>query len=90
MAWKGVVINFNTEIDVLLYLHDKGEEYYLHYDFWPIVPFVHEFKQKEAFADIVVRKELEVQNENCHDETYDYFGNYILLIALIRSITFKL
>ena len=62
-------------MDLLLYLHDKGEEYYLHYDFWPIVPFVHEFKQKEAFVDIVVRKELEVQNENCLDENYNYFGN---------------
>ena len=72
-----MLINLNTEIDVVLYLHDKGEEYYLHYDFWPSVPFSHEFKQKEAFVDIVVRKELEVQSENCQDETYNYFGKNI-------------
>ena len=77
-------------MDLLLYLHDKGEEYYLHYDFWPIVPFVYELKQKEAFADIVVRKELEVQNENCQDENYNYFGNYYFLISLIRSLNIKI
>ena len=60
-----------------MYVHDKGEEYYLHYDFWPKVPFIHHSQEDEYFADIVVRKALEVQNEECKDETYDYFREYL-------------
>ena len=57
-----------------MYVHDKGDEFYLHYDFWPKVPFIHHSQENEYFADIVVRKELEVQNEECQNGNYNYFG----------------
>ena len=63
-----------------IYVHDKGEEYYLHYDFWPIVPFIHRSVTNEYFSDIVVRKELEIfdsDDDNCSEEVYDYFGKFM-------------
>jgi hypothetical protein len=60
-----------------MYVHDKGEEFYLHYDFWPKVPFIHHTQEEEYFADIVVRKELEIQQEGCKDGNYNYFSKYL-------------
>ena len=77
VARKGITLVFKEGSEFWIYVHDKGEEYYLHYDFWPNVPFIHYSIKKEYFSDIVVKKELEVQNENCNEETYDYFGKYI-------------
>ena len=61
-----------------MYVHDKGEEFYLHYDFWPKVPFIHHSQEEEYFADMVVRKELEVRQEGCKDGAYNYFGEYLI------------
>ena len=74
---------FKEESEFWIYVHDKGEEYYLHYDFWPNVIFTHYSTKKEYFSDIVVKKELEVQNENCNEEMYDYFGKYTWLILCL-------
>ena len=68
-----------------IYVHDRGEEYYLHYDFWPTVPFIHRSVIDEYFSDIVVRKELEIHQENCKEETYDYFGKYINYLYFIHQ-----
>ena len=73
---------FREQSEFLIYLHDKGEEYYLHYDFWPSVPFIHRSTKKEYFSDVVVRKELETYHENCQKKSYDYFGNFIPHINL--------
>ena len=73
-----------------IYVHDKGEEFYLHYDFWPNVPFIHHSVPNEHFADIEVKKQLEVQNENCDHQSYDYFGmnNYLFyhIILIFRLV----
>ena len=74
VARKGITIKFKEKSDFWIYVHDRGEEFYLHYDFWPTVPFIHHSTEEEYFADIVVKKELEVQNEKCSEESYDYFG----------------
>ena len=47
---KGVTIRVNSESEFLMYLHDKGEEYYLHYDFWPNVPYTHHAKKEDFFT----------------------------------------
>ena len=77
VARKGITIKFKENSDFWIYVHDRGEEFYLHYDFWPSVPFIHHSTKEEYFADIVVRKELEVQNDKCSDDSYNYFGKYI-------------
>lgn len=75
-----------------MYVHDEGDEFYLHYDFWPKVPFIHHSQENEYFADIVVRKELEVKNEKCQDGNYNYFGKSaigksVLMDLLVISIS---
>ena len=80
VARKGITLMCKEDSEFWIYVHDKGEEYYLHYDFWPNVIFTHYSTKKEYFSDIVVKKELEVKNDNCNEETYDYFGKYIWLI----------
>ena len=82
---KGVTIRVNSESEFLMYLHDKGEEYYLHYDFWPNVPYTHQAKKEEFFTDMVVKKELEVLTENCEPTNYGYFGK-LLITLLFNSL----
>ena len=67
---------FDVDNEFWIYVHDRGEEYYLHYDFWPTVPFIHRSVTNEYFSDIVVRKELEIHQDNCSEENYDYFGKF--------------
>ena len=85
-ARKGVTIQANYDSEFFVYVHDRGEEYYLHYDFWPSVPYIHHVEHKEYFTDLVVEKELEVQNENCEQRKYDYFGGYFKCISFVDFI----
>ena len=71
-------------------MHDRGEEYYLHYDFWPSVPYIHHVKHKEYFTDLVVEKELEVQNEDCEKIEYDYFGRYLNCVRFVTFTFYKM
>ena len=82
---NGILIVFDVKNEFWIYVHDRGEEYYLHYDFWPTVPFIHRSVIDEYFSDIVVRKELEIHQENCKEETYDYFGKYINYLYFIHQ-----
>ena len=76
VARKGITLLFHEDSEFWIYVHDKGQEFYLHYDFWPSVPFIHHSVPNEYFADVVVTKELEIRNEKCEEEAYDYFGNF--------------
>ena len=78
MAKQSISLKFHAESNFWIYVHDKGEQYYLHYDFWPKVPFIHHSEKDEHLTDIVVTKKLEVQNEECETETYDYFSEYVI------------
>ena len=73
-----ITIIFNAGIEFWMYIHDKGDEFYLHYDFWPNVPFIYHFGDKDHFADLVVRKEVEVHDENCNEGSYNYFSKYFV------------
>ena len=57
-----------------IYLHDKGEEYYLHYDYWPTVPPIYHVRKQEAVLDLVIKKELEISSDDCKNGDYSYFG----------------
>ena len=92
VARKGITLVFKEDSEFWIYVHDKGEEYYLHYDFWPNVPFIHYSAKEEYFSDIVVKKELEIQNEKCEKDSYDYFGKYencvscfIVCVSIIKK-----
>ena len=71
-------LTVHKDAEFWLYVHDTGEEYYLHYDFWPKVPFIYKTKSQEINMDIVVRKQLERANENCKEQPYSYFGKIVL------------
>ena len=75
-------IILNEKNKFWLFLHEKGEEYFLHYDYWPYVPFNHHSQESEYFLDINVRKEVfqgvirekDTGIEN-FQEISDYHGN---------------
>ena len=64
-------------IEFWIYLHDEGEEYYLHYDFWPTVPPIYHVRKPEAQLDLVIKKELEISSDGCKNGEYSYFGTEI-------------
>ena len=81
-ARESVMIAINETSEFWLYLHAKGEEYFLHYDFWPYVPFAHHFKDTEYWVDINVRKKVlsgvihkTDTSADTISNTSDYFGN---------------
>ena len=77
-----MTIAINETSEIWLYLHARGEEYFLHYDYWPYVPFTHHFKDTEYWVDINVRKKVlngvihktDTTADSIHN-TSDYFGN---------------
>jgi hypothetical protein len=71
-----LLFTFYAEVEFWLYIHDEGEEFFLHYDYWPSVPPIKHVKQPEVSIDIVVTKTLEIEDEGCKDENYSYFGNW--------------
>ena len=87
-ARKGITLLLHEDKEFLIYVHDKGEEFYLHYDFWPNVPFIHHSVPSEYFADVEVKKQLEVQSENCDHQSYDYFGMYNYLFCHIIGYSY--
>ena len=67
-------------IDCWIYVHDKGEQYFLHYDFWPTAQIKHLVKKEDEIMDILVQKEIKKSDENCKkDEGYFYFGRSIIV-----------
>jgi len=72
-------LNFQlNEDEFWLYIHGDGEEFYLHYDYWPSVPSMHYVKRHEVFLDVVVTKKIEIRDDESgclEEENYSYFGN---------------
>ena len=61
-----------------LYIHGEGEEFFLHYDYWPSVPKIHHVRFPEVSTDFVIKKSTEISDENCYwAKEYSYFGNCI-------------
>ena len=100
-----MAIGLNGTNQFKLYLHERGEEYFLHYDYWPYVPFTHHSKQEDIWVDVNLKKEvfeeeLYETNENIfvHNQVHetaceksDYFGKIFLKIFRTRiNSLFKL
>ena len=76
--------------DFWIYFHDEGEEYFLHYDFWPNVPPFYHVRGKDMMIDFGVRKELEVSNDGCKSEVnYSYTGNSFTHKFSMTEIIYK-
>ena len=54
------------DVEVGVYFHDEGEEYFLHYDYWPsMVPPRHHIGKQEQMLEILVTKEVTISDEDC-------------------------
>ena len=67
-----MVLTFRADVEIRLYIHDAGEEFFLHYDFWPNAAHI----VRDEITDMAVTKKLEIAEEDCRKENYSYFGNY--------------
>ena len=67
----------NNKIEFWIYIHDLGEEYFLHHDFWPTIPKKYHVKEADVTIDVMIQKEIRIANKNCEkDEEYSYFGMF--------------
>ena len=62
--------------EITLFVHDKGEEYFLHYESWNIIPNSYHVKKDEYLVDLVLKKELQRKDQNCQNGVYSYFGEF--------------
>ena len=71
-------IKFVKDDEFWIYFHDVGEEFFLHYDYWPSVPPFNHVKQQEMMLDVGVRKEMDISDDGCTtEEKYSYFGSFL-------------
>ena len=86
-AGEGLYLTLKGTFPLWIYLHDKEEEYFLHYDFWPDVPYIYKLNPQEYMIDFVVKKQLEIENNNCtHDQSKSFYGLYVVKIMDITHI----
>ena len=72
---------------ISFYVHDTGEEYFLHYDYWPNVPFIYKSSGDIFWEEIVIRKQLQIRSgEACSKDQYNYFGSITTKIILEWNI----
>ena len=62
------------EVEFWLYIHGEGEEFFLHYDFWPSVPRIHHVRKPTVSLDLVIKKTTEIIANDCISKEYSYFG----------------
>ena len=67
-------MDFVGDVEFWLYVHGPGEEFYLHYDYWPTVPKIHHARRPEINLDLVVKKMTEISEDNCISDFDSYFG----------------
>ena len=69
-------MELKEDAEILLFVHDKGEEFFLHYETWNIIPSSYHVKTEEYVVDMVMTKELHKKNRNCRYGAYNYFGKF--------------
>ena len=63
------------DIEFWIYIHEPGEEYFLHFDYWPTIPIKHHVRSEDASTDIMAQKEIKSIDDNGNnDDDYSYFG----------------
>ena len=84
-------LRVHVESNFWLYVHDKGEQYYLHYDYWPHVPYIHHSKPEDVSMDIIIEKNIDISNKDCNDGSYNYFGKCVFeIFRYLRYICYEL
>ena len=66
-----------NDSEFLIIAHDRGEEYFVHHETWPIIPQIHLVKQDDYGIDLLFQKDTNHKTgSNCQKEPYRYFGMY--------------
>ena len=75
--WEWIKFNVLNGTEFYIFIHDEGEEYYFHYDFWPTRPAKYHMKKTDEFLDIMVQKEIKISDKNCmKEDNYSYLGTF--------------
>ena len=66
------------EQEFWLYIHDEGEEFFLHYDYWPNIPFTYKSSGDTFWEEFGIQKQLQIKSSEdvCMEQNYDYFGKH--------------
>ena len=87
-------IVLKEDADFLVYVHDKGEEYFMHHEVWPTIPPIHRVRKDDFAVDYTFQKLTNQKGTlECKHEPYNYFGTYLpylskyAIIKLIISFT---
>ena len=61
--------------DLLIWITQPGEEYFLHMSLWRDLPFTLKLEKQIASADVTLKKVVKKEIENCNSSmAYDYTG----------------
>ena len=74
-----VIIHPNNEKnneDLLVYVTEPGEEYYMHMFLWRIIPFSFKLGAEIESVDLTLKKVKKTNDQNCA-KNFDYMGTHI-------------
>ena len=61
--------------DLLVWITEPGEEYFMHMSLWRDVPFTFKFGKSLQSSDLTLKKVVKTKDGDCNsDENYDYIS----------------
>ena len=74
-----IAIHLGKDADTYFYVHDKGEQYFLHYDWWPELPFIYHVPPNTySGVEFIIKKEIEMKDEHCDEESTVKYHNFMI------------
>ena len=84
------------ESDVRIFLLEPGQEFFMHYEYWPraVPTFIKHDSSAISLQDVSIKKEQKILNQDCrHEQKESYLGNhktiflnYTLVLLIIISL----
>ena len=63
--------------DLLVWITEPGEEYFMHMSLWRDVPFTFKLGKSIESSDLTLKKVVKTTEDDCNsDESYDYIGKH--------------
>lgn len=89
IARETLHITIWEDAELSMYFHGEGEEFYLHYDYWPYVHPVHHVSRHEKMVDFLVGKEVLMNSdEGSINENYSYLDNLVSRVHMLIIFIF--
>ena len=79
MSREIIALILAPEEEFWLYIHDEGEEFFLTYNYWPVVPRSHLIRRSVLGVEVVIKKTIDTSDNNCVSKENSYFGTWIML-----------